>query len=312
MAVKFSEITYKNFGRCIKMENEVANLIITVDVGPRIISYSLNGKENMLYEDVDRVEPDADPDYEDYYYKGAKWRLFGGHRLWYSPEAFPETYYPDSNPVPYTIDGNTITLTPKPQTENGVAYQFAFTLEENSSKVIAKHTVTNISNKTKELAPWCLTVMDKQGVQIMPQSTKQTGLLANRLLVLWPYVNVADDRLFFSDKFITLQQNATPSAIKIGFNNEDGWAAYLNKEQLFIKRIDYKAGANYPDFGCSYETYTNENILEIESVAPLAALAPNEAAQHNEIWELVACKESFDRKNVDSIAAFTAKFINRA
>ena len=43
--VTISEIEYKNFGRCVKMENETASVIVMVEAGPRIISYCLNGKE---------------------------------------------------------------------------------------------------------------------------------------------------------------------------------------------------------------------------------------------------------------------------
>ena len=42
--VNVTELNYKNFGKCVKLDNGTASLIITVDVGPRIISYCLNGK----------------------------------------------------------------------------------------------------------------------------------------------------------------------------------------------------------------------------------------------------------------------------
>ena len=45
--VTATELNYKNFGRCVKLDNGTASIIITVEVGPRIISYCLNGHENM-------------------------------------------------------------------------------------------------------------------------------------------------------------------------------------------------------------------------------------------------------------------------
>ena len=57
--VTATELNYKNFGRCVKLDNGTASIIITVEVGPRIISYCLNGHENMLLEDAGREFKDA-------------------------------------------------------------------------------------------------------------------------------------------------------------------------------------------------------------------------------------------------------------
>ena len=51
MSIEFTEESYKNFGKCIVMDNGICTLKITVDVGPRVIYYAMNGMENMLKED---------------------------------------------------------------------------------------------------------------------------------------------------------------------------------------------------------------------------------------------------------------------
>ena len=48
------EITYKNYGRCLEMTNGTVELVVTLDLGPRIIRYGFCGKDNMLYEDIAR------------------------------------------------------------------------------------------------------------------------------------------------------------------------------------------------------------------------------------------------------------------
>ena len=45
-----------------------------------------------------------------------------------------------------------------------------------------------------------------------------------------------------------------------------------------------RVGANYPDDGCNFETYTNHEMLEIESLGPLVTLAPGESSAHQERW----------------------------
>ena len=80
--VTATELNYKNFGRCVKLDNGTASIIITVEVGPRIISYCLNGHENMLLEDVGREFKDDSQELRDYFGEGRTWYIYGGHRLW--------------------------------------------------------------------------------------------------------------------------------------------------------------------------------------------------------------------------------------
>lgn len=68
--------------------------------------------------------------------------------------------------------------------------------------------------------------------------------------------------------------------------NEQGWAAYFNHGHLFIKYYKHKEGAVYPDFGVSYETYTNDLMLEMETLSPLTMLEPGSSIEHSEAWEL--------------------------
>jgi hypothetical protein len=52
-----------------------------------------------------------------------------------------------------------------------------------------------------------------------------------------------------------------------------------------VKRYEaVGAPADYPDFGCSFETFTNAEILELETLGPLTTLAPGQSASHTERW----------------------------
>ena len=46
-------------------------------------------------------------------------------------------------------------------------------------------------------------------------------------------------------------------------------------------------GAVYPDYGVSYETYTNDYMMEMESLSPLTRLEPGDTINHLEEWELI-------------------------
>lgn len=306
--VSATEITYKNFGKCVKLDNGTASIIVTVDIGPRIISYCLNGKENMLLEDVDREFQDGSKELRDYFGGDKTWYIYGGHRLWSSPESYPHSYVPDNEPVDYTINGGEITLIP-PATRTGQQHKLVFRLADEGTEVELYHEVKNVSGSIVTLAPWALTVCAAGGVEVFPQSTADNGLLSNRRNVFWSYSDINDDRFFLSNKYGTLQQvKGEPTKFKIGINNEEGWAAVVNKGQIFLKNFIVNTDGEYPDFGCNFETFTNGIFLECESLGEIMPLKNGEALCLTEFWSLIPCEESFDRKSEESIDAFVQKY----
>ncbi len=310
MSVKFSETNYETFGNCLKIENDVCELYVTLDLGPRIIRYALKGSENMIKQDTDKVVGKEGAEYEKAFYKGAYWCNYGGHRLWTSPEAFPETYYPDNDPVKYETNDGVAYIYGNPQMTNNIQYVIAITLDENSSEVTVKHTIENIDTKVQRFAPWALTVLDIGGVEIIPKPTTDTGLLANCVLAVWPYAHMNDERVYWGHKYITIKQDPNNTqAFKIGLNNEHAWAAYLNKGCLFVKKYNHVKDGIYPDFGVSFETYTNNEIIEMETLGVLSDVKPNETVEHIEKWSLKHVDASFDYKDENSISDFVEKFL---
>ena len=55
---------------------------------------------------------------------------------------------------------------------------------------------------------------------------------------------------------------------------------------MFVKRFAYQEGKTYPDFGVNFETFTNQDMLEIETLGPLIELGPGKLVEHVEHWEL--------------------------
>ncbi|PYJ52637.1 MAG: hypothetical protein DME82_16060 [Verrucomicrobia bacterium] len=81
-------IPYRGWNTAYRLSNGTVELIVLADVGPRIISYRFIGGENQLHE----VEADTGQ------LGRSDFRLYGGHRLWVSPE-LESTYFPDNVPV---------------------------------------------------------------------------------------------------------------------------------------------------------------------------------------------------------------------
>lgn len=307
--VTISEMEYKNFGRCVKMENEVASVIVTVEVGPRIISYCLNGKENILLEDLDREFYEDGEEFKAYFGEDRTWYIYGGHRLWSSPESFPHSYVPDNSPCEYALleDGSLCVM--PPETRTGQQHCMMIRLAETTSDLLVIHSIQNVSGSIVTLAPWAMSVCSAGGVEIFPQSTKDNGLLSNRRNVFWSYSDINDDRFFLCNKYGTLKQvQGAEGKFKIGMNNEDGWAAYINHGQIFKKNFEMNINGEYPDYGCNFETFTNGIFLECESLGELTKLNNGDTAYLTEKWSLIPCSESFDRKNEQSIDEFVNKY----
>lgn len=311
--VTITEIQYKNFGRCLELKNETATIVVTLDIGPRIISYHLNGKENILLEDEERVFFERGEAFKEYFGEDKTWYIYGGHRLWSSPESMPHSYVPDNDPVEYSVldCGNNekgVSLTPPP-TRTGQQHNIIIWLDNDSSRVQVVHNITNVSGAIVTLAPWPMTVCSAGGVEIFPQSTKDNGLLSNRRNVFWSYSDINDPRFFLGNKYGTLKQVPdSEGKFKIGMNNEDGWAAYVNKGQIFLKNFDMNIDGEYPDFGCNFETFTNGIFLECESLGELKTLKNGQVASITEEWELIECNDSFDPRSEESIDGFVKKY----
>lgn len=285
MAVNFREGNIAPFGKCLFISNDCCEAAVTLDIGPRIISFKGLGGENFMFNDTELRVTSNDPTIKEAYGKDV-YHFFGGHRLWWTPERLPETYYPDEDPVACEISGNTVTLTPPPQ-PSGVQLTVAVTLDETQPMLTIAQKVTNISDETRAHAAWGITQCRPGGIAVAPQNTRQCAPLPNRVIVHWPYNDMQDERYIPGDKYITLRQADIKRAFKYGMNNETGWCGYAVDGQMLYKTIAFDAKAGYPDYGCNFESYTDNNALEIESLSAEPMLAPGQSVTLDEVWRVL-------------------------
>ncbi len=300
---------YENFGKCLKLSNGKIEALLTLEVGPRVIRLNrADSDTNLMFNDVKREHHNQGPLYDSFYYPGAQWNIYGGHRMWIAPESAPETAYPDNNPVAYEIIENGAILTPPPQAENGVQFVMTVQMDPERPEMTLSHKVTNIGDTEKEFAVWALSVMAPGGVEIIPQNTNDTGLLPNRCIGMWSYCDFSDPRLHFSPKYVSLRQDTNRGPFKMSFDTLAGTGYYLLKDTVFKKQYtpNHPNGV-YADYGCSYETYTNELFLEFETLGELSKVAPGDSREHQETWTLYENPGSPDLTDDASIDAFVAK-----
>lgn len=273
-------------GRAVVIDNGKTELIVTLDVGPRIISLRpLNGF-NMMFEDINDV---INKDCSSFYGEGKRWHIYGGHRLWLSPEDI-STYYPDNEEVEYFVENESIIF--KPSVWEKVSVQPKLKIEFLSNNMISvTHSMTNLGEK-RELCLWALTVMKSGGEMTFELSKEDTELLANRNIVLWPYSSLSDKRLSLHDDKIVLKSSVRePKPYKIGAFNKHIKAKYElyenGKTQVFSKEVISEIPANYPDFCCNFESYCNGYIHEIETLSKIAKVDENGVIFHKEIWSIL-------------------------
>ncbi len=281
--------SFKDYGKVVSISNGVIEAYVTIDLGPRIVRFGFVGEQNFMRDERYKFDPRTDKEFTNLFGEGKAWEIFGGHRIWVSPEAYPHTYYPDCDPVKYEITENGAIFTPKAETEIGIAKQLEIRMDNDDSNMQVTMRVTNIDSTDKEFAIWGLTVSERNGTLIVPMNTNDTGLLHNRVIAVWPYTDMSDKRIHWGKKYVTVTQDPTvEEALKLGFDLHCGTVYYCLNDDIFCKRYETKhPTAAYPDGGSSFETYACKEFIEVESLGELKTVHPGETDALTENWSLI-------------------------
>ncbi len=262
------------------IENDFLRLEYLTTVGPRIIGlYSKQADVELLAPSFDIHWPTP---HGEYY-------LYGGHRIWKSPE---DSFYncPEDN-VTVIQETNRVTLRNNVDA-SGLQKEITFSLDEN--RIQLTHQLIWYGAEPIELAPWTITQVPLGGIAILPQSKAHTGSAPTRSLAVFPYVTITDTRLEVHDDMILVHGFAHPDAFKIGSYNSFGWAAYMLEKALFIKRFPVNDFRLLPDMGSNVEVYVRDAYLELETLGELVWLKPGEAVTFEETWEVIPDRYTID------------------
>ena len=248
------KVAWHNLPNCLKLSNGDAELIVTTDIGPRIVHYALAKGENIL---------GGSPGVLD---KPNQWQLWAGHRIWIAPEHPVRSYGPDNGPIGHMPEGpRGVKLMQPVEPTTHVQKELVVTLDERGPGVTVEHRLTNRGTTPTQLATWGLTIMNGNGTAILPHEPfkrHEDEFLPARPLVLWHYTDLSDPRWQHGPRFLRLTGDASKSTPqKVGIMNKVGWAAYARQGLLFVKRIPYDPTAAYTDHGSNTEVYTEAELL---------------------------------------------------
>ncbi len=280
MPVHIERASYKCWANCWRVSNGIIELIVTADVGPRVIHLGFAGGQNVFKNFPEQMGRSGEPE----------WMIRGGSRIWIAPEDVRASYAPDNSPVEVGVEGGVLTATAPVEDPVRVQKQMVIRLSPGDARVEVVHRIRNAGLLAAEFAPWILTVMAPGGIGITgfpPRGTHPEILPPTNPLVMWAFTDLTDPRWVFTRKYLALKQDAGAKAPqKIGHFNLRTWGGYLLNGELFLKRYDAFPGRPYPDFGSSFEIFANSDFLELETLGPLQVVAPGEWVEHVERWEL--------------------------
>lgn len=275
--LEITEVPDRGWQRCVRIEHAGLRLVVTTDVGPRIIECSLEGEANLFKE----FEQDLGCT------GGEEYRLFGGHRLWHAPEAYPRSYALDFDPVEFTRHGRCLRFAQREETSTRIRKSVAVELLTPRCMRVT-HELTNGNPWAVELAPWAMTLMAAGSRLIVPQEEYRPHpqyLDPARTLTLWPYTRMNDPRVTWGERFIQLREDAAvDQKFKLGVLNRRRWAACWVNGWLLVKTFPFDEQARYADMGCNCEFFTMPGFLEMESLGPLTRVEPQHSVSHTEIW----------------------------
>lgn len=274
---------YKNFGRVYEMTEGEMVVMVTVDIGPRIIYFGTKDY-NLMYEDIQREISNGGEYFDNTFGKGKKWQIIGGHRLWKSPEDL-SSYSIDDTPVQVFCTPYGAVFAREAEETTGLIKEFEIEVLDNS-RIKIEHTLTNTLDRRREVAVWALTVLRRGGSVILPLNDRDTGFLPSRNLVYWPYSDYYDERFVIEGDFAALKQDGKQSnPFKFGTMSKKGVAGYLVDDMLFSKTFDVNPKGVYPDYSCNFESYTNDKIIECETLGELTELKKGDKITHTEVWQ---------------------------
>lgn len=273
MGLEISKTEYRGWQDAYRINLGGAEMVVLAEVGPRIISLRVDGGPNLLYVDpatAGRGQGDSE------------WHIYGGHRIWQSPEA-EDAYSLDNSPCSAEIGGGCLTL--RTGIDPDTKLQKRLTIGADGDRFVVESALLNTSAFVNAGAVWSLTCVAPAGVIAFPWGNP--GNWGLRRITWW------NNWAGHSSDVRSSQYQPGPDLFlirpsgeegKVGTHSPEGWVALCRDDATFIKSFQVDPNATYPDGGCSVEVYTSADFVEMETLSPTGAILPGQEISHREIW----------------------------
>jgi hypothetical protein len=254
-------------------------LIAPTAIGPRVLHLSLEGRENLFYNDQASLGNTGEED----------WQLRGGHRIWHAPEHPERTYVPDNDAVQVQTGRDFIQLTGAEEIPTGITKTMRIEVVGPNTFRLS-HLLEYSGLWPVEFSGWTPTVMRGGCLGVtptLPRGKHPRDLLPAYALIPWLYTDLGQPCWSFPGEAIVLDSAKVESPQKIGITAYPAWSAAWHPEGCFIKFAEFDAEADYPDGGSVFETFSNGEMLELETLGPLEELDGGDSIEHVEYWTVL-------------------------
>lgn len=277
--VNITEINYKEYGKCLRVTNDIIEVIVSIQYGPRIIKY---GYVNDINHFAEGIEDKVVTENGDYY-------IIGGHKFLYLSENENNVYVPDNKKVQYESIENGIRFIQETE-ERTYLQKIIEIVFEGDAKLKVLHKIVSTNPFDVNVSMSAITTMNNNGIELIPLEKSQ-GNAPDKSFVFWPYSNLKDPRVYFGDKYIAMKVNENVyENFRIGFNMKLTRALYYSRNQLFVKEVQEEKSlekcSSYPNMGSKYESFISKNYIEMQTNSPKHLLKSNGCIEHLEIWNL--------------------------
>ncbi len=138
LKVTMQNIAYKGWQNNLQLTNGTVDLVLTLDVGPRVMRYGYVGEPNVFKEFDEQIGKSGED----------SWQIRGGHRLWHAPEDSIRTYVLDNSPIKHEKLGETgVRLIQPIEKLTGIQKEIDLTLDAEGTGVTLVHRLRNKGTK---------------------------------------------------------------------------------------------------------------------------------------------------------------------
>lgn len=286
MAVTFTEGRYRSFGRCLRIRNAFVEIVVTLDVGPRILRYAVEGTPNFFYEDRLALISESGPEETEYYGRGANWRLYGGMRACPAPVTVPLSTFPDNNRVRYEVSGRSVTFQPPPQRKNGLQLELCITLEEFGPEADVCWKLTN-TGSAREAGLWLPAALPAGAIAVLPACRQADPQMPDRNIAFWPGTSLGDRRLSWSGRHLMLRQDVRLfSVCRLQLRTDEDWMMHCGKESLMVRH--FEPGAD----------------IQVSMTGPCCQIGPVAAPKRLEHGERISLRERWTAAEEERLPRF--------
>ncbi len=261
---------FGRFENCYECTIPQAKLVITSDIGPRIVSLETGKSGNILF--IDSRESFGYMD----------WKIYGGSRLWVGPESMV-SYEPDNVPCKTKIDTDSITVTDEGQEK---AIGKSMTVREKNGRFLIGYSVRNNGPLPVEYALWSVTCVVPTGTVFFPWGSETPGWEMKKIVYWSSWIdhstNVRSSQYEQTPDLFIVRPNGEEG--KVGTGGHGGYIGTTGKGYTFVKKFERDRLAEYPDDGCACECYTCKDFAELESLGPIRTIMPGASAGYEEEW----------------------------